>query len=72
MLVAAARPPQRRESLSVQDHALAGLRARRHLDRALAVERRDLDLAAQHRPGGRDPRDADQVLAVALEPLVAA
>ena len=70
MLVAAARPPQRRESQSVQDHPLAGLRPRRDLDRALAVERGDLDLAAQHRPCGRDSRDADQVLAVALEPLV--
>ena len=49
---------------------LAGLGTRRDLDLALAVEGRDLDLAAEHRPRRGHPRDRDQVLAVALEALV--
>ena len=66
------RPPaaQRGRPGAVEDDPLAGLRAGRHLDLALAVEGGDRRLAAEHRPGGRDARDGDQVLAVALEPLV--
>ena len=70
MLVAARRAAQRRQPQAPDDDVLAGLRPGRDLDLALAVEGRDGHRAAEHRPGGGQLDDRNQLLAVALEPLV--
>ena len=70
VLVAARRAAQRWQPHAPQDDVLAGLRPRRDLDLALAVEGRDGHRAAEHRSSGGQLDDRNQLLAVALEALV--
>ena len=64
------RAPEARQPGAAQDLFVAGLGAGGDLDLALLVERGDGDRGAEHRLGGGDRDDADQVGAVALEALV--
>src|SRR6056297_1815309 len=69
--VAAGPAPQRRHALAPQTHLPAGLRAGGRLDaRAAAVDRGDLDIAAESRAGHRDGHAAEEVGVLALEYLV--
>ena len=66
------RPRRVGRPLPGEDDLLAGLGALRHVDVLHALERRDLDRAAEHRAGDADLGGRDEVLAVALEAVVAA
>src|SRR5690606_32208644 len=69
-VVAAAAAVQAGQPQAAQREALAVLGPGRDLQLALAVERRHLDLPAEHRARGRDLHLREQVLTVALEALV--
>ena len=70
-LVAAAAAAERRQALAREQDVLPGLSALRHRDLVHSVERRDLDRAAEHGARDADLRGRDEVLAVALEAVVA-
>src|SRR5690606_22276036 len=62
--------PQPRKSLAAQRNGRAGLDARRHFDRFIAVRRRNGERCAERRLGKRHGQIVYQVVPVALETVV--
>src|SRR5258708_35865062 len=68
--IANAAPVHLRQPLAAKAEYLAGRRARRDLQHGAPLQGRDLDLAAEGRPGKADRHAAKKIGAFALENLV--